>query len=105
MAKRIIWSLKAQNDRKAILIYWINRNKSKTYSKRLNNLFVEAIKIISVFPEIGKKTDMPGVRLKIVKDYLIFYEIEKDAVLILSIWDNRRDPEKLNEGSDPPSPS
>ncbi len=105
MAKRIIWSFKAQNDRKAILNYWINRNKSKTYSKRLNNLFIEAIKIISIFPEIGKKTDTPGVRIKIVKDYLIFYEIEKASILILSIWDNRRDPEKLDEGGNSSSQS
>jgi len=50
MAKQIIWSLTAQLDRKEILLYWINRNKSRTYSKKLNKLFIEAIQLIAEFP-------------------------------------------------------
>ena len=53
MAKKEIWSRKAQSQRKEILAYWIKRNKSKEYSLKLNLLFKEAIKIISIFPEIG----------------------------------------------------
>ncbi len=54
MAKQIIWSRKAQNDRKEIFRYWNKRNKSKLYSKKLNKLFKEAVKLISEYPEIGK---------------------------------------------------
>lgn len=53
MAKKLIWSKQALQDRKDILDYWINRNKSKTYSIRLNNLFIDAIKIIAEHPNIG----------------------------------------------------
>lgn len=31
MAKKIVWTTKAENDRKAILDYWKNRNKSYAY--------------------------------------------------------------------------
>ena len=34
--KKIIWSLKAQEDRKQILNYWIKRNKSTNYRIKLN---------------------------------------------------------------------
>lgn len=57
MAKQIVWSLKAQKDRKEILYYWRKRNKSNEYSKKLNGLFKEALKLISDYPEIGKITD------------------------------------------------
>lgn len=55
MAKKVIWSLRAQTDRKDILRYWIQRNKSNYYSVRLNKLFEEAANLISVFPNVGKR--------------------------------------------------
>jgi len=56
MVKRIVWSLTAQQDRKNILEYWNDRNKSKTYSKKLNELLKSSIKLISTHPNIGKET-------------------------------------------------
>ena len=35
MAKKVVWSLRAQNDRKKIFYYWNKRNKSNNYSIRL----------------------------------------------------------------------
>ena len=97
MAKQIVWSRRAQRDRKEILEYWRVRNKSNTYSKKLNRLFKESIKIITDFPEIGKPTDQANTRIKIVKDYLIIYEETETQILILTIWDSRQDPGKLKE--------
>ena len=96
MVRRIIWSVRAQKDRIEIFKYWNERNKSNLYSKKLNELFKEAVELIANYPEIGKPTDDKIARIKIVRDYLIIYEIdEKDQLLILSIWDSRQDPEKL----------
>lgn len=95
MVKQIIWSLKAQNDRKEIFTYWNNRNKSKAYSKKLNELFKEAIKLISHFPQIGRPTEIENIRIKIARDYLIVYEGTSTQIHILTIWDGRRDPEKF----------
>jgi plasmid stabilization system protein ParE len=67
MAKQVIWSLRAQNDKKEILDYWRRRNKSDAYSKKLNELFKESIKIILDFPQIGKVTDDTKARIKIVR--------------------------------------
>lgn len=95
MVKQVIWSLRAQADRKEILDYWRKRNKSDTYSKKLNQLFEESIRIISDFPEIGRSTDDSKARIKIVRDYLIIYEETETQIFILTIWDSRQDPDKL----------
>jgi plasmid stabilization system protein ParE len=68
MAKQVVWSLRAHTDRKEILNYWRLRNKSNSYSKKLNQLFKESVKIITDFPQIGKSTDEANTRIKIVKD-------------------------------------
>lgn len=96
MVKQIIWSIRAKDDRKNILEYWWHRNKSKTYSKKLDRLFREAITTIMDYPQIGKMTDDQKARIKIVRDYLIVYEVSEKAIYILAIWDGRRNPEKLN---------
>lgn len=44
---------------------------------------------------MGKLTDTGNARIKIVKDYLIIYEETESRVLILSRWDSRQNPEKL----------
>jgi len=95
MAKQIIWSIRAQNDRKDILKYWIQRNKSQKYSRKLARLFKEAVKLVANYPEIGKSTDDKYVRIKLVRDYLIVYEISEKRIFILTIWDSRQDPGKL----------
>jgi plasmid stabilization system protein ParE len=97
MVKQVVWSTRAQTDRKRILEYWRFRNKSDHYSKKLNHLFKEAIKLITDYPQIGKVTDDSHARIKIVRDYLIIYEETDNQIFILTIWDNRQDPEKLKE--------
>jgi len=96
MAKQVVWSLRAQSDRKQILDYWRLRNRSNTYSRKLNQVFKESVEIIRDFPIIGKLTEDDNVRVKIIKDYLIFYEQTETKLIILTIWDSRQDPEKLN---------
>ena len=91
MARQIIWTDSAQIERREILMYWIQRNKSNVFSRKLNKLIVSAIKEISKNPTIGRKTNIEWVRVKIVRDYLLFYSISPKSIFILSIWDGRRD--------------
>ena len=97
MAKQIIWSLLAQDDRKQILSYWNYRNKSTTYSKKLHQLFKDALTLVSQFAQIGRLTDEENIRIKLVKEYLIVYEIDVNTIYVLKIWDGRRNPEKFNK--------
>lgn len=95
MAKRIVYSLRAQSDRKEILAYWIQRNQSKTYSKKLFLLFKEAAKLVAKHPEIGRETQFQNIRIKVVRDYLIVYEVQADRIEILTFFDCRRNPAEM----------
>jgi toxin YoeB len=85
MAKKVVWTQRAQNDRRRILKYWKGRNKSNVYSIKLAQLFKDSVKIISEFPEIGKQTDDINVRIKIVRDFYIFYEETNTQIQILTV--------------------
>ena len=89
--RKIIWTQKANFERKEILEYWIDRNKSARYSKKLNALFLESIKRICHFPYSGRKTDDIHSRVVIVRNYLIFYEFNNHEIIIQSVWDGKRD--------------
>lgn len=97
MAKRKInWTEKANFERKEILQYWIKRNKSKTYSIKLNKLFIETLKQTAENPKTGRKTDFEdNVRIKIVRNYLLFYRFDDRKLIVLSVWDGNRDDSKI----------
>jgi plasmid stabilization system protein ParE len=97
MVKQIIWSRLAHNDRLNILHYWIKRNKSVSYSKKLNQLFENTAELISKHPQIGKQTEIQNIRVKIVKDYLFTYRETEQFIEILTIWDNRQDPQEFDK--------
>lgn len=97
MLKKVIWSHKAQLDRKEVIEYWTHRNKSNVYSIKLNKLFKESIQLIKKHPRIGKKTDIKNVRAKIIRDYIMFYEIQDKRIIILTIWSSKQDPKKLDK--------
>ena len=59
MAKKIEWTLTSIQDRFRIYHFWIDNNRSVSYSNKLELLFNEAAKLISEFPEIGTETDYP----------------------------------------------
>lgn len=57
MAKyKIVWSIEARLDLIDILEYYIERNKSAAYSKKLNSRINNSIKLISRNPMIGLQT-------------------------------------------------
>lgn len=55
MAFKIIWTVKAQNDRLEILQYWIDRNKSALFASKLNEIFNERVELLAQYPNLGKK--------------------------------------------------
>lgn len=95
MVRKITWTVRSQNDRKEIFKYWNTRNKSNLYSKKLNGLIKESLILIAKYPLIGKRTDNKNVRVKVLRNYLIVYEVLPKEIVILTIWDCRQNPEDL----------
>lgn len=97
MVERLIWTHTARTSRKEILEYWIKRNKSKLYSKKLNALFDYSAEQILKFPYSGIQSAENQYRGILIKDYYIIFKVTETAVEIHLIWDTRQDPEKLLE--------
>ena len=93
MAKyKIEWSIEARLDLIDILEFYINRNSSNSYSKKLNSKINRSLKLNTNNPLIGLKSQIESVRALITGDYQIVYEISDNIILIVMIWDCRRDP-------------
>lgn len=95
MDKKIIWSATAKKSKHDILQYWKNRNKSLLFSIKLDQLIHDAVASIAAFPFSGKLTSSPDIRIKIVREYLLFYKVTDDKIMILLLWDGRRNPQDL----------
>lgn len=97
MVRKLIWSKLSHQHKYSIFRYWNNRNKSKTYSIKLNILFNNAVKLLVDYPNIGERTDYKNVRLKLVRDYWMVYRVTVKNIQILAIWNTNRDPEDFDK--------
>lgn len=95
MAKKIVWSLKAKKELIEILQYWIKRNKSSTFSIKLNSLIELQLNLILDFPKIGRATDIPNVYIKVIHKYLLYYEFKDDTLYVLTIRHSSKNPKTL----------
>jgi plasmid stabilization system protein ParE len=98
--RKIIWSPRAKKDLHEILVFYFKRNGTKTYSKKLYLNLHKSVRLLGKYSDIGSQTDIPQVRNLIAGDYSIFYEIDKDLIKIIAIWDNRQNPENLSLSPD-----
>ncbi|WP_121665278.1 type II toxin-antitoxin system RelE/ParE family toxin [Mesonia aquimarina] len=95
-SKKIIWSDFAKLEFQNILEYYIKRNNSTTYSIQLLEKTEDLLKTLSKSEFIGRLTSNKKTRVIPMNNYLIFYEIKKEHIEIVSFWDNRQDDKKLN---------
>ncbi len=94
MAKfKIEWSIEARLDLLDILEFYISRNKSSAYSKKLYSKIHRSTRLIAKQPYIGIQTEIETVRALITGDFQIIYEILDNKIYISMIWDCRRDPD------------
>ena len=96
MAKRnVIWTRTADIQFVGILEYWVNRNKSNTYSKKLLKLVTQRTKQIAKNPLAFKKADFKDTRVASLGNFSIFYKSTNEEIIITAFWDNRQNPKKL----------
>ena len=96
MAKRVIvWSHKARIKLFGILTYFADRNKSKIYSEKLYRRINKELKLLVKQPDLGIKTEIDSVRGLIIGDYILFYEVTADKIIIHTLWDCKQNPHDL----------
>ncbi|MDI9310080.1 MAG: type II toxin-antitoxin system RelE/ParE family toxin [Limnohabitans sp.] len=96
MAKRnVIWTRTADIQFVGVLEYWVNRNKSTIYSKKLVKLVSERTKQIAEQPLIFKLTDFNDTRVASLGNLSIYFKFNDQEIIITAFWDNRQNPKKL----------
>ena len=95
MAQKIVWTQKAKRELIDILQYWVDRNKSNTFSLKLNSLIESQLNLILEQPKIGRKTDLPNVYIKVIHKYLLYYEFVNDTLYILTIRHGSQNSENI----------
>ena len=95
MVRRIAWTKSADKIFTYILEFYIDRNGSKTHSRKLNNEVKEIINLLSKHPFLGAKTDFEDIRVLIQGDYKIFYQVKSMELVIHLVWDCRQNPDDL----------
>jgi hypothetical protein len=85
MVKRnIVWTKTADIQFVGVLEYWVKRNKSNKYSKKLIRLVSERTKQIAKTPFIYKSTDFNGIRVASLGNFSIYYKVTKYTLKINS---------------------
>lgn len=92
MALEIIYSPQFAESLEAILNYFDERNGSNAYSKKLFKMLHEQIQLLATFPEVGRQTNFPGVRILFVDTYGIEYQIRDMTILIIDIYSCKTNP-------------
>ena len=96
MAKRkIIFSQSASIKLFQILDFYTTRNGNKKYSSRLYRKIKKELSILIKYPDLGIMTDFEPISGLIVDDFILFYEITDDLIIVLSVWDCRQNNENL----------
>ena len=87
-SKQIIWTNRAKTEFYHILEFYIDRNKSKTFSEKLLSEVEELTFLLKSNAFIGRLTSDN------TRHFLLFYAIRKESIYIVSFWDNRQNDTK-----------
>ncbi len=89
---KVEWSIEARLDLFDILEFYLEINGNYVYSSKINKKINRSIKLLVKNPFLGTQTEYDSVRALVTGDYQIIYEIFDQMILIIMIWDCRRDP-------------
>jgi len=92
----IRWETRAIKEQNLIFEFWNENNKSKAYSRKIFKEIKRIENLLIKNPNMGILTDFCDVRKLVVMDkFSLFYKVSNKTINILTIWDNRRNPNDL----------
>lgn len=86
MAKRVIFSKKAQIDLERIKDFNNFRNKSDAYSKKVVAGLIKRLFLLSEQPLTGLKTDEENVLLLVWDQYYVFYIYNDSTIEVRALY-------------------
>lgn len=97
MEREIKWTEAVLQDMETTFDFYDHRNDTTQYSEYLFSQIVSSISRVAINPLIGHLTEYPHVRyVVVVPNYSVFYHFNTEHVTVLVLWDNRRNPNRLN---------
>ena len=90
-----MWSHRARIRLFDILKFYVDRNKTNKYSVALYRTINKELRLLIKQPDLGIKTGIDTVRGFIIGDYIFFYEVADERIIIHSLWDSRQNPDEL----------
>ncbi len=89
---KVNWSIEARLDLLNILDFYSQRNGNTVYSKKVYSKINKSIELVVRNPSIGLQTNIESVRALVTGDYQLIYEISGISILIVMVWDCKRNP-------------
>ena len=90
----IKWTPEAESLYFETLEYWINHNKSNSYSSKIIDVVERKEKLLANNPFIGAK--IIGAkdeiwRVLVLENFSIHYRIQRTTIEVVSFWANKKD--------------
>ncbi len=96
MARRtVVWTETAARQRREVLRFWLQRNRSNTYPKKLMMEIRDRLAAVCEYPESGFRTPHGDTRMIAMGKHSIYYLFDDERIVVMAFWDNRQDPDKL----------
>ncbi len=93
--KQLVWTPRSKQQLNVILSYYTNHNGSNLYSQQLHSIIQRKLQLCQSQPFMGKKINNEHVRALFIAHLHLFYQVSKQYLLILDIWDGRQNPESI----------
>jgi plasmid stabilization system protein ParE len=92
---KVVWSEEAVENLKKIIQY-LEENWTETEIKKFATKLEKQISIIRSQPDSFPKANHIDVRRSVLsKQTAIYYKVDQDSIRIVTVFDNRQNPEKL----------
>ncbi|MCY0967654.1 type II toxin-antitoxin system RelE/ParE family toxin [Chryseobacterium wangxinyae] len=95
---KVKWTSEAQEQYFKTLEYWIEHNKSSSYSEKIikETMYTESLLVQNPFIGlIVENTNDEVRRVLVLLNFSLFYRITSDTLEIISFWGNKMNPEDL----------
>lgn len=94
------WTPLAEMQLANVLEFWIEHNRSDSYSQKILKEVGNAVSMIADNPYICAEVEQNDVRIRsflVLKNFSILYRIiSEKEIAIVSFWDNRQDPTAID---------
>ena len=81
--------------RRHILKYWTERNRSSRYAEKIIGLIAAQLLVIAANPKAFKQSEIDRIHVSAMGYFSLYYRYSKQQVIVMAFWDNRQDPKNL----------